>query len=236
MTTWRQQQAAGTRRQIVRTARRLFVASGYASTTVEAIAAEAGVALATVYKAFGSKAAIALELNDLIDEEAATAGFAERIAAETNPAELIRLSVALNRSLRSSAAVTSSPRSARPPLSMPPWRRLCRRHPTARRRRALVDQQAGGRRCPGPGADHHPGCRLDVNALLRRHLRRPHCPPRVDGKSVRELDNQRTLPAAAEPSREPTCSPSAEGEVWSPRVRIEIKPRAGSRVWRVRAY
>jgi len=97
--TWRHQQAAGTRRQIVRTARRLFVASGYAGTTVEAIAAEAGVALATVYKAFGTKAAIARELNDLIDEEAATAGFTELIATETRPAELIRLSVALNRNL-----------------------------------------------------------------------------------------------------------------------------------------
>jgi AcrR family transcriptional regulator len=97
--TWRQQQAAGTRRQIVGAARRLFVASGYAGTTVEAIAAEAGVALATVYKAFGTKAAIARELNALIDEEAATAGFNARIAAETSPAELIRLAAALTRSL-----------------------------------------------------------------------------------------------------------------------------------------
>ena len=99
VTTWRQRQAAETRRQIVRTARRLFVASGYAGTTVEAIAAEAGVAVATVYKAFGTKAAIARELNDLIDEEAAVVSFAERIAAETDPAELIRLAVAQNRSL-----------------------------------------------------------------------------------------------------------------------------------------
>jgi AcrR family transcriptional regulator len=99
MATWRQQQAAGTRRQIVGAARRLFVATGYAGTTVEAIAAEAGVAVATVYKAFGAKAAIARELNDLMDEEADVAGFTERIAAETSPAELIRLSAALTRSL-----------------------------------------------------------------------------------------------------------------------------------------
>jgi AcrR family transcriptional regulator len=111
--TWRQQQAAETRRQIVRAARRLFVASGYAGTTVEAIAAEAGVALATVYKAFGTKAAIARELNELIDEEAATASFRERIAAETSPAELIRLSVALNRSLHEHCGdITTAVRSA----------------------------------------------------------------------------------------------------------------------------
>ena len=97
--TWRQQQAAETRRQIVRAARRLFVDSGYAGTTVESIAAEAGVALATVYKAFGTKAAIARELNQLIDDEAGTASFRQRIASETSPAGLIRLSVALNRSL-----------------------------------------------------------------------------------------------------------------------------------------
>jgi AcrR family transcriptional regulator len=97
--TWRQQQAAETRRQIVRAARRLFVDSGYAGTTVEAIAAEAGVALATVYKAFGTKAAIARELNELIDDEAGMASFRQRIASETSPAGLIRLSVALNRSL-----------------------------------------------------------------------------------------------------------------------------------------
>ena len=74
--------AAETRRQIVRAARRLFVDSGYAGTTVEAIAAEAGVALATVYKAFGTKAAIARELNELIDDEAGMASFRQRIASE----------------------------------------------------------------------------------------------------------------------------------------------------------
>jgi AcrR family transcriptional regulator len=92
--TWRQRQAAETKKQIVRAARRLFVASGYAGTTVEQIAAEAGVAVATVYKAFGTKAAIARGLNDLIDEEAGTAGLAAEIQAETDPARLIGLAVA----------------------------------------------------------------------------------------------------------------------------------------------
>jgi AcrR family transcriptional regulator len=92
--TWRQRQAAETKRQIVRAARRLFVASGYAGTTVEQIAAEAGVAVATVYKAFGTKAAIARDLNDLIDEEAGTAGLTRQIEAETEPARLIGLAVA----------------------------------------------------------------------------------------------------------------------------------------------
>src|SRR5262245_11943890 len=102
MATWRQRQAGETRRQIVGAARRLFVASGYAGTTVEAIAAEAGVAVATVYQAFGTKAAIARELNDLIDEEAAVVAFADKIASEAEPTELIRLTVAQNRSVHES--------------------------------------------------------------------------------------------------------------------------------------
>src|ERR1700681_535607 len=81
--TWRRRQALETRRHIVRAARRLFVTLGYVGTTVEAIAAEAGVAVATVYKAFGTKAAIARELNNLIDAKAGVAAHAKRIAVAT---------------------------------------------------------------------------------------------------------------------------------------------------------
>jgi TetR/AcrR family transcriptional regulator, regulator of autoinduction and epiphytic fitness len=51
----RQEQARATRRAIVEAARALFLARGYAQTTIEAIAREAGVAVQTVYAAFGSK-------------------------------------------------------------------------------------------------------------------------------------------------------------------------------------
>jgi AcrR family transcriptional regulator len=63
------------------------------------VGAEAGVAVATVYKVFGTKAAIAGELQDLIDDEADMASFVTRIQEGTSPAELIRLCVAANRSL-----------------------------------------------------------------------------------------------------------------------------------------
>jgi AcrR family transcriptional regulator len=99
VTTWRQQQAAETRRQIVRAARRLFAVSGYTGTTIEAIAAEAGVAVATVYKAFGSKAAITRALNDVIDEEGGVEAYAARIAGASDPAEILALTVAQNRAL-----------------------------------------------------------------------------------------------------------------------------------------
>jgi AcrR family transcriptional regulator len=51
-------QAARTRRQILRSARELFLAQGYAATTVAQIAERAGVAVDTVYAAVGTKPAL----------------------------------------------------------------------------------------------------------------------------------------------------------------------------------
>jgi AcrR family transcriptional regulator len=61
----RQEQARETRRQIVAAARKLFPEYGYAGTTIEALAREAGVAPETIFATFGSKRAI---LDPLIDE------------------------------------------------------------------------------------------------------------------------------------------------------------------------
>ena len=52
----RRQQAAATRRAILAAAQRLFERDGYATTSVPAIAEEAGVAVKTVYLAFQTKA------------------------------------------------------------------------------------------------------------------------------------------------------------------------------------
>jgi AcrR family transcriptional regulator len=54
----RREQADATRREILEAARRLFEQQGYASTTMGAIAAEAGVALKTVYVAFETKSGV----------------------------------------------------------------------------------------------------------------------------------------------------------------------------------
>jgi AcrR family transcriptional regulator len=56
--THRREQAEHTRGQILDAAQRLFERDGYATTTVAAIAAEAGVATKTVYLAFDSKSGI----------------------------------------------------------------------------------------------------------------------------------------------------------------------------------
>ncbi|MFC4122814.1 TetR/AcrR family transcriptional regulator [Nonomuraea zeae] len=61
----RQDQARQTRRAILEAAGRLFVDPGYAATPLTAVAAEAGVAVQTVYAAFGSKRQLLSELVDV---------------------------------------------------------------------------------------------------------------------------------------------------------------------------
>ena len=63
--TLREERAAVTRRRILDAARHQFFEDGYAATTLKAVAAEAGVAVQTVYAVFGSKAAILDELRAL---------------------------------------------------------------------------------------------------------------------------------------------------------------------------
>jgi AcrR family transcriptional regulator len=61
----RRDQARQTRSAILEAAQRLFGERGYASSTVEAIAAEAGVAVDTVYATFGSKRGVLSNLMDV---------------------------------------------------------------------------------------------------------------------------------------------------------------------------
>jgi AcrR family transcriptional regulator len=61
----RRQQAEATRRAVLRAAHALFVANGYASTTIEQIAAGAGVSKPTVFNAVGNKAAVFRAVRDV---------------------------------------------------------------------------------------------------------------------------------------------------------------------------
>src|ERR1700730_12204147 len=69
-----------TRRRIRDAARRLFVERGYVATTIEAIAGEAGVAVPTVYLAFGTKRALLAELLDI-----AAVGYGEPVGGLEGP-------------------------------------------------------------------------------------------------------------------------------------------------------
>ena len=91
--------AAETRREILRAARRLFAAHGYAGTSLQQIAEESGVAVQTIYSSVGSKAALVLALNDLIDEEAGVAELGAGVLAETDPPTMIAKTIHLTRQL-----------------------------------------------------------------------------------------------------------------------------------------
>jgi len=95
----RRQQAAATGRKIVEAAQPLFLEHGYAGTTMAAIAGAAGVVVETVYRSFGSKAAL---FGAVV--EAALAGGVERaempveerpaiaeMIAETDPARQVAM-------------------------------------------------------------------------------------------------------------------------------------------------
>src|SRR5215216_376860 len=86
--TYRQAQAAATRERIAEAARRLFAAAGYGATSIEAIAAEAGVAVRTVYSAFGAKREI---LSFICEQWLARARErAAEVLAEPDPARRLR--------------------------------------------------------------------------------------------------------------------------------------------------
>jgi AcrR family transcriptional regulator len=92
----RQQQAAATRLGILEAAARLFEQRGYPATTMEQVAAEAGVALKTVYVVFATKSGLLRALWDLrLKGDQAEAGVAERpwyreVVEEPDPERQLR--------------------------------------------------------------------------------------------------------------------------------------------------
>ena len=60
----RRERARQTRNRIIETAERMFLRDGYSSTTVQAIAAAAGVSADTIYKSFGGKPGLIRAIRD----------------------------------------------------------------------------------------------------------------------------------------------------------------------------
>jgi AcrR family transcriptional regulator len=93
----RREQAAATRREILESAQRLFEQQGYAATTMAAIAAEAGVALKTVYLAFETKSGVLRALWHLLlrgDEDDVPVGdrpWYREVVVEPDPERQLRL-------------------------------------------------------------------------------------------------------------------------------------------------
>ncbi|HEX9036842.1 MAG TPA: helix-turn-helix domain-containing protein, partial [Ktedonobacterales bacterium] len=88
----RQRQAGATRRRILAAAVRLFAAQGYMTVTMEMIAREAKVALATVYLHFAGRAAM---VGALAEEIAAAPELSveqvEQVDEDADPVEQVRL-------------------------------------------------------------------------------------------------------------------------------------------------
>jgi len=106
----RREQAAATRRDILDAAQQLFEKRGYPATSMAAIAAEAGVALKTVYAAFETKRGVLLALWHLLlrgDEEPVPvqerAWFRE-VLQEPDPARQLRLNARNSRAVKERAA------------------------------------------------------------------------------------------------------------------------------------
>jgi AcrR family transcriptional regulator len=76
----REQQAAATRRAVLDAARELFVEQGYGATTVDQIAARAGVSKPTVFSAVGNKQTVLSAVRDV-----AMAGDDDAIAVKERP-------------------------------------------------------------------------------------------------------------------------------------------------------
>lgn len=96
----RREQARATRAAIAHAARRLFLDRGWAGTRVRDVAAEAGVAEATVYAVYGSKAGLAHALVDSVDLTAEVAQSAADITAlDDDPAIQLAALVAADRRL-----------------------------------------------------------------------------------------------------------------------------------------
>jgi AcrR family transcriptional regulator len=117
----RRAQAEATRTDILDAAQRLFERRGYAATTMEAIAAEAGVALKTVYVAFESKSGLLRALwNHLLragrDEvPVAQQEWYRAVVAEPDPDEQLRMTAAASRAVKQRiAGVLEVIRSAAP--------------------------------------------------------------------------------------------------------------------------
>ena len=87
--TRRREQARENRSRVLAAARSQLVERGYAATTIPAIAADAGVSVETVYKAFGNKAGLLKAVFDVVivgDDEPVPFELLARAAAASDPA------------------------------------------------------------------------------------------------------------------------------------------------------
>src|SRR3954467_15462302 len=105
----RREQAAATRRAILEAAQRLFEQQGYAATPMAAIAAEAGVALKTVYVVFETKSGVLRALwhlllrGDQVDVPVGERAWYREVLDEPDPARQLQLNARNSRVVKERA-------------------------------------------------------------------------------------------------------------------------------------
>jgi AcrR family transcriptional regulator len=104
-TTKRAEQARATRRRIIGCARQLFLGQGYAATTLDQVAAAAGVAVQTVYFHFGNKRTVLKEVMDVAavgDDEPVPLldrPFVQAVADEPDPRRAVAIWLETSRAI-----------------------------------------------------------------------------------------------------------------------------------------
>ena len=158
----RREQAEGTRRAILDAAGRLFRSHGYAATTMAAIAAEAQVALKTVYVAFETKAGVLRALWNLLlrgdadDAPVAARAWYREALEEPDPERQLRLVARNSRDVKLRiGAVIEVIRAAAPadPEIAALWQRI--QTDFQANQRAIVESlEAKGALAPGLDVQH----------------------------------------------------------------------------------
>ena len=89
--THRQRQALWTRRLIVDAAQKLFLERGYAATTMDAIAKEAGVAVSTVYTIYKNKRAVLRAIREAWHEQTHAREIYEEASQQLDPKQRLEM-------------------------------------------------------------------------------------------------------------------------------------------------
>jgi AcrR family transcriptional regulator len=89
--THRQKQALATQALIVNAARKLFLEQGYHTTTIEMIAAEAGVAVSTIYAIFRNKRGILQAMREAWHQESGQRDIYAHAREESDPQKRLAL-------------------------------------------------------------------------------------------------------------------------------------------------
>ena len=229
----RQEQAAATRTAILRAAQRRFETEGYPATTMEAVAAEAGVALKTVYVAFATKSGLLRAVWDLLlkgDEDEAAVAAREwylEVMAEPDPARQLRLnarnSVVVKRRI---AGVLGVIRDAAPGRRRPG--RAVGAHPVG-----LPRQPAHHRRgdrpqgWPAAGPRRRARRRPAVDAEPPRRLAAARRPAALDAR--RSTSDGWPTPRARSSSVPARQAPARRGQAG--RVRVRRRGPSARRTW-----